>query len=209
MDVTFLRFTVSGLILWPVLWRNGLQLRQTGIASPVLMLACAGVPFMLLASIGLQYAPATHIATLMIGVMAFWVALFSAWLLKDRLTRRQTVGLAFVLTGVLAVGFNALFSQRASGEWRGDLLFLTAGALFAVYTVTQRRAGISSWQATAFVNVFSAVLYAPVYFLLMAPRLLTASLHDVAVQAVAQGIWVAVLGLYCCVFQRSWTPVSV
>jgi drug/metabolite transporter (DMT)-like permease len=196
-DVTFLRFGVSALVLWPVLWRHGLALEKTGKRGLLVMLAGAGAPFMWVAATGLRFAPATHMATLMIGVMPIWVALFSVWFLGERLARRQWAGLLCVVAGGLAIGLGALLSQRAAGEWKGDLLFLAAAAMFAAYTLVQRRTGISSWQAAALVNVLSALIFAPLYFLFLAPRLGQATWTDILVQAVAQGLWVAVLGLYC------------
>jgi drug/metabolite transporter (DMT)-like permease len=46
------------------------------------------------------------------------------------------------------------------------------------------------------VNVCSCVIFAPIYFGLFQPNLLTASWSDVLFQGVVQGIGVAILGLY-------------
>ena len=51
-DVTFLRFGVSALLLWPILVRKGLGIEQIGIVRLLVMVLGAGVPFMLLGSIG-------------------------------------------------------------------------------------------------------------------------------------------------------------
>lgn len=196
LDVTFLRFGVSGLLLWPVLLRNGLGLARVGSVRMLVMLVGAGVPFMLLSATGIQFAPASHVATLMIGVMPIFVALLSVLLFGERFTKAQTAGLFVVFAGVLCIGGHSLLFSRASGEWRGDLLFMLAGLLFAGYSLAQRRSGISSWHATALVNVFSALAFAPLYFLVFEPRLMEAPWQDVAVQVLAQGIGVAILGLF-------------
>ncbi len=195
-DVTFLRFGVSALLLWPILARNAARIAQIGALRLLVMVLGAGVPFMLLASTGLRFAPASHIATLMIGTMPIWVALLSSALFGERFTRRQIGGMVAVASGVLCIGGFALVANRAAGEWRGDLLFLLAGLCFASFTLAQRRSGITAWQATALVNVTSAVLFAPIYFLWLKPGLFTAPLAAVAFQVVAQGIAVAILGMY-------------
>lgn len=195
-DVTFLRFGVSALFLWPILMRNGPQLQRVGPLRLTIMVVGAGVPFMFLASLGTRFAPASHIATLMIGAMPIFVALLSALLFGERFSRNQLVGMAVVVLGVGCISGYALVLNRTSGEWRGDLLFLLCGLLFASYTLAQRRSGISAWQATALVNVTSGVLFAPIYFLWLEPRLLAAPLREVLFQVVAQGIFVAILGLY-------------
>lgn len=195
-DVTFLRFGVSALFLWPILIRKGLGLQNIGLTRMIVMIVGAGAPFMLLSSIGMRFAPAAHVATLMIGVMPIFVALLMGLLFKERFGRTQLTGMAVVVVGVACIGGYALVMNRASGEWRGDLLFLLGGLFFASYTVAQRRSGISSWHATALVNVGSAVLFTPIYFLWLDPQIFAAPIKDVTIQALAQGIGVAILGLY-------------
>lgn len=195
-DVTFLRFGVSALFLWPVLLREGLQLRRIGVARAIVMVAGAGAPFMLLSSLGMRFAPASHVATLMIGVMPIFVALLATLFFGERFTRGQLLGIGVVAAGVLCVGGSALIFNRAVGEWRGDLLFLLCGLLFAGFTLAQRRSGVSSWHAAALVNVVSCLVFTPVYFLWLGPNLLAVPVGSVVFQALAQGVGVAILGLY-------------
>lgn len=195
-DVTFLRFGVSALLLWPILARKGLGLAQIGIVRLLVMVLGAGVPFMMLGSVGMRFAPASHVATLMIGTMPIWVAVLSGVLFGEKFSRQQLGGMAVVVAGVLCIGGYALLANRAAGEWRGDLLFLLAGLCFASFTIAQRRSGISPWHATALVNVCSAVLFAPIYFFWFTPNIFTAPPAAVGFQVVAQGILVAILGMY-------------
>lgn len=195
-DVTFLRFGVSALLLWPILARKGLGLAQIGVVRLLVMVLGAGVPFMMLGSVGMRFAPASHVATLMIGTMPIWVAVLSGVLFGEKFSRRQLGGMAVVVAGVLCIGGYALLVNRAAGEWRGDLLFLLAGLCFASFTIAQRRSGISPWHATALVNVCSAVLFAPVYFFWFTPNIFTAPPAAVGFQVIAQGILVAILGMY-------------
>ncbi|WP_088158545.1 DMT family transporter [Achromobacter xylosoxidans] len=195
-DVTFLRFGVSGLLLWPILVRKGLGIQQIGIPRLVVMVLGAGVPFMLLGSVGMQFAPASHVATLMIGMMPIWVAVLSEVLFHERFTRKQLGGMGVVIAGVLCIGGYSLIANRAAGEWRGDFLFLLAGLFFAGFTVAQRRSGISPWHATAIVNCFSALLFAPIYFLCLNPNIFSAPAAALAFQVVAQGVAVAILGMF-------------
>ncbi|MBW8718805.1 MAG: DMT family transporter [Variovorax paradoxus] len=195
-DVTFLRFGVSALLLWPILARKGLGLAQIGVVRLLVMVLGAGVPFMMLGSVGMRFAPASHVATLMIGTMPIWVAVLSGVLFGEKFSRRQLGGMAVVVAGVLCIGGYALLANRAAGEWRGDLLFLLAGLCFASFTIAQRRSGISPWHATALVNVCSAVLFAPIYFFWFTPNIFTAPPAAVGFQVVAQGILVAILGMY-------------
>ena len=128
--------------------------------------------------------------------MPIFVALLSMLMFGERFTIVQLTGIIVVIAGVAAIGGYSLVVNWASGEWRGDLLFLLCGLLFASYTLAQRRSGISYWHATALVNVGSFVLFAPIYFTWLNPGIFTAPMTDVLLQVVAQGIGVAILGLY-------------
>lgn len=194
-DVTFLRFAVSAFLLWPVLLFKGTPWRAAGAKRLAIMFCGAGVPFVLLSSFGMHYAPASHTATLMVSGMPIWVALLSALLHGERFARKQIAGMAAVVLGVLCIGGYAVFMERAAGVWRGDLLLIAAGFFFACFTVTQRVSGLSPWRATVLVNVVSALAFSPVYFLWLSPRIFSAPLTDVLIQALVQGVGVAFLGM--------------
>jgi drug/metabolite transporter (DMT)-like permease len=195
-DVTFLRYSVSCLVLLPVLFRNGFALKQIGIVRLIVMVVGAGAPFMLLTSTGMRYAPASHVATLMIGAMPLFVALMAAVLFKQRFNRMQLIGFATVLAGVACIGGYAIvFDHAAGSEWRGDALFVLCGILFAGYTHAQRRSGISALHAASLVSTCSFVVFSPFYFFVFHPNLASAPLQEVVFQAFAQGIGIAVLGL--------------
>ncbi|WP_232287840.1 DMT family transporter [Verminephrobacter eiseniae] len=195
-DVTFLRFGVAAIFLWPVLLRHGFGFKRIGRLNVCIMLIGAGVPFMMLAATGMRFAPASHVATLMIGMMPIFVALLSALFFRERFSRVQLGGLATVIVGAACLGGHALIADRGAGEWRGDLLFLCAGLCFASYTVVQRRSGISPWHATALVNVGSALVFAPIYWLFLQPRIFTAPVSDLLFQVFAQGVCAAIVAMF-------------
>ena len=195
-DVTFLRYSVSCLCLLPVLFRNGFALQRIGLTRMVVMVVGAGAPFMILTSTGMRFAPASHVATLMIGAMPLFVALMSALFFGQRFNRLQLIGFAAVISGVACIGgYAVVFDRSSGGEWRGDILFVVCGMLFAGYTLAQRRSGISAWHAAALVSTCSTIAFAPFYFLVFHPNLLTAPWQEVLFQTFAQGIGIAILGL--------------
>jgi len=195
-DVTLIRFSVAAFFLWPVFLTSLRSYRQARASSLFLMLAGAGIPFMWIASTGLTFAPVTHIATLMIVMMPIFVTLISWLVFREALARTQIGGIATVLAGVLLVAGSALFANRQANEWIGDLMFLCSSCLFATFTVTQRRSGLTPWQATALVNVGSTLVFIPIHLALPGSGIPNASLQELAIQALAQGIGMALLGLY-------------
>ncbi|RRD57401.1 DMT family transporter [Comamonadaceae bacterium OH2545_COT-014] len=192
-DVTVIRYTVSGLILLPLLWRQGRQ--GVGWGAAALMVCGIGAPYMLVVALGLARAPVEQFAVVTPSSMIVFAAALSALWLGLWLTRRQGVGMALILAGVALAGWRALgaASRAELGAWA---LFLTGGALWAVYTVVSRRHAASALHATALVSVGSMALCLPPYLAWRGARLWQLPLADVLVQALYQGVMVSVLALF-------------
>jgi drug/metabolite transporter (DMT)-like permease len=195
-DVTLIRFSVAALFLWPIFLVSLPRYREVRASSLVLMLIGAGIPFMWLASTGLTFAPVAHVSTLMIVMMPVFVSIISWLLFREALAKSQIGGIATVVLGVLMIAGGALFLNRQANEWVGDLLFLCSGFLFATFTVTQRRSGLTPWQATALVNVGSTIIFLPLHLALPSSGLRDAGVQELLVQALAQGVGMALLGIY-------------
>ena len=125
-DVTAIRFTVAGALLFPYVIRKGLALERLGwIGIGAIILGC-GAPMVLLVNTGLLFAPATHGGALFSGVMPLMVALLAAAILKEAFTSQKTVGLALIVLGAIAIVWitgGALGTRQNIGH----ALFLAAG----------------------------------------------------------------------------------
>ena len=98
VDVAFVRYLVSALLLAPVLFRNGLGFRQLGVLRTALLVGGAGLPFLLVASSGMKFAAASDAGAVMMGTMPVFVALFSA------LSRRRTASTRCELSSASSAG---------------------------------------------------------------------------------------------------------
>ena len=76
-DITALRFGCAGVLLSPIVIRRGLAVRQVGLPLLAVICAGAGVPYVLIASGGLQFAPAAQAGALIPGTMPLWAALLA------------------------------------------------------------------------------------------------------------------------------------
>ncbi len=194
-DVAALRFGVAGLILAPLVLRGGV-FRGVNWRRALILACGAGVPYVVLTVEGLHYAPAGHAGVIVPSCMLTFTAL-GAWLfLGDRPNAMRVLGMAAILLGLALVGWSAFSatSPRA-GAWRGDLMFIGSGFLWACYTLGARAWSLKPMQATALVSVLSMLLYLPPYLVVAGPRLLDAPLQSVLVQALFQGVFAAVLAL--------------
>jgi len=191
-DVTALRFGVGGLVLLPLLLHRGLE-HLNGWKA--MLLACgAGAPYVLLTAGGLAFAPAGHMGVITPSTMLVCATLGSHWLLKDGITGARILGVATILAGLVALGWDGL-ANRAEQTWIGDAMFLVGGFFWASYTLSSRAWHVDALHATAIVAVVSMLIYVPIYLPIAGSHLAAAPWREVAIQAVFQGVLSAVVAL--------------
>lgn len=139
-DVTFLRFGIASLFLWPILFRTDFRVQGSlDVRLAVVMLIGAGVPFMWLASAGVTYAPASHIATLMIGLMPVFVALFSWMFLGERFGRVQFAGVGLVVLGIVFFFWDSRSLAALAKVHGGETVSLSSVAPCSPHTRSPRK----------------------------------------------------------------------
>jgi drug/metabolite transporter (DMT)-like permease len=190
-DITLLRywtalFAVSPLVLrYP--WRQFRWHQYLVIGLGV------GFPYTMLSFYGLKVLRAAHAGVLVNGMLPVLGAI-AAWLLfRQRIAahRYAAIGLIFFSNFVMTGG-----SVFTSGQPAGMVLLLTAALCY-----TGHMTGIRLWRMTwrdvvVIVPLVNVVLFTPLWYFL--PSGLTqASLQDIAVQALYQGIIVNVIALVC------------
>lgn len=192
-DAAFLRFGIPAVLLLPVLWREGLALHRIGIARTVLMVCGAGLPFFLVSTAGMQFAPAAHAGALLPGTMPLFVALLAAFVERERFGGSRLAGFGLIVAGVVAIGgYHLLLGE--GGQSRGHLLFLSGALLWAIYTLAFRRAGIGAWHGAALVNFYSILAFLP-FYAWHGSRLPQASWPELALQGVSQGLLSGIVAL--------------
>ncbi|MFI4890836.1 MAG: DMT family transporter [Steroidobacterales bacterium] len=187
-DVTALRFATAGLVLAPVVWREGWALPRLGWGGLALAITGAGAPYALLVAEGLVFAPAAHAAALIPGLTAVLTAMFGTWILKESITPVGWLGTALILGGTVVIG--GISASIGQG------LFLLAALLWSGYVILMRRAAINSMHAVAVVAVGSALLYLPVYVAVIPKAIGAAPFADIALQALYQGLFTTIVGLF-------------
>ncbi len=193
-DLAALRFGSSALILLPVVWRRGFALDRLGWRGLVLMVVCAGVPYVLLASHGLTLATAGEAGVLIPGTIPLFVALLAAFTLRERLGWVARIGLGLIVAGIAVIVVPALL-QAVGWQLAGYAICLVSSILWAAYTIEARRAGVDALHATAIIMVISGVLFLPIYFLLPGQRLWEASATEFWLQLLYQGPLTGIVAL--------------
>jgi drug/metabolite transporter (DMT)-like permease len=195
-DVTGLRFCVGAAVALPyIIWRRawrGLTPKRI-----LVLTLTSGVPYALLSYFGLTYAPAAHGGVFLNGCLPIFTTLFGWLWLGQKGRFSQIVGLGIILIGVFLVGFEGFITSGGGMTWLGDVLFLGAIALFAVFMIANRVWTITPGQVIFAVTIVSAFYYIPVWLLWLDSNLTVAPASEILLQGAYQGLVPGVLGISC------------
>lgn len=195
-DVTGLRFSIGAAVALPyIIWRRAWQGLTPG--RILVLTLTSGIPYALLSYFGLTYAPAAHGGVFLNGCLPIFTTIFG-WLWLGQKSRvSQIAGLGIILIGVTLVGFEGFVSPGGGMTWLGDVLFLAAIALFAVFMIANRVWTITPGQVIFAVTIVSAVCYIPVWLLWLDSNLAVAPGSEILLQGAYQGLVPSVLGISC------------
>jgi len=187
-DLIALRCGVSGVLLLPYVVLNARRIPRRLWRDGIALAFFQGWGTAFCAIGGLQFAPAGHLATLGPGCISVWVAV-TGWLVyRKRLKPGQFVGLSLIVAGGAVLLISSVETYGA-GAVRGDLLFVCASILGALYLIYIDRHRVSPLMGASLVAVYSAIVVLPYYLLVPQERMLnTAPLTEIAVQFFYQGV---------------------
>ncbi|MGI9372966.1 MAG: DMT family transporter [Hyphomicrobiales bacterium] len=193
-DITIIRFAVSGLVLSPFFLR--LCRSRVNPKALLIMAFCAGAPYVLVTSYGFTYAPASHGGIIIPSTMLIFTMIGSWLLFKDRPDRLRGLGYLITISGICAVGGKSL-TVSSLDVLIGDVLFVLGGILWGSYTLANRYFGINAFDSSVAVCVISFIVYGPIYFITAPGDLADAPIFDIALQAIYQGLAIAIMGMVC------------
>ena len=192
-DLIAIRFGVSGLVVLPFIlyfkpWKT-LTLFRAIVYSFLL-----GPIYMIFVFSGFIYAPASHSAVFFNGFLPFLTLLITSLWLKKRISRLQIISVFLILLGAFLILLDGA-SLKIENSWLGDLLFLIAGFLFAIYIVVSREWKITISElifCTAFLNF---LIYLPIWIIFIPKNFGSIPNIDLFTQIIFQGIVPNLIGL--------------
>lgn len=206
-DIAFHRFVWSGLLMAPVVLRAGpSKLGGLGWSRGLIILILAGPLQAILSYTGFTLAPLGHGAVIHPGTAALG-GLVLAWLvLGEPFTRARLFGIGAILLGLVVLAGEAITTIRGNAL-TGDMLFATAGLMWAAFTICLRGWRTSGMLAAQVVGVLSLLIYAPLYAVLVGfDRMIAAGLAENLLQIAVQGVFAGLLALY--LFARAVTALG-
>jgi drug/metabolite transporter (DMT)-like permease len=196
-DLALHRFLWSGLLLMPLVLRNGIaDLGGIGWTRGLAMSVLSGPPQAMIAYTGFMLVPLGHGTTIQPACAALSGLILATLLLGERPTVARIIGGTTIIAGLLVFGAESITTIGRHGVG-GDLLFATAGLFWAIFGVLLRYWLVSGTRAVAAVGALSVLVYAPLYGVLVGhENLLHMSLAENLLQVVVQGLIAGVLPIF-------------
>ncbi len=184
-DVTALRFGIAAVCVAPFLgkvqWTNLTWPRALTLAG------ISGAVFSLFMLSGFIFAPVADGGIVINGAMPVFAALMSWLIFGEGLGRWRLAGIALIVLGVAATGWDAL-EFGVPGQWRGHLLFLGAAACNSGFLTAVRGWRIGALDSLVVVMGLNALVYLPIWWLFLPSTISVAPWQEIALQGVYQGI---------------------
>ncbi len=192
-DIGALRFITASLVLIPIQiyrreWRFLLDIRVLALAL------VGGVAYTSFVYAGFAHAPAAHAAIWMNGLLPFWTAIAALVILKEALSRDNWISLTIIAIGLIGMS-SLMFEEHRFAVGIGDLFFVLAAMSWGIYTALLKRWMLPPWQAMSGVALLSTLIYLPVYFLFLPSRLGEATISQILIQSVFQGVFVVIIAM--------------
>lgn len=189
-DFALLRFGAAALVMLPFLLKTGVTtLAGVGWKRSFVLAIFAGPLFMLLIPGGYLFAPLAHGAVIPPAATVVCSLLAAAVFLGDRPTVSRIVAVGAILAGLVCIAGSGFFAEKGTQAWIGDLMFFSAGLLWAIFTVLQQRWNVGPMQATTALSVMSLILLLPPFLAWSSfDRLLALPPTMLAAQILIQGV---------------------
>lgn len=187
LDLAALRYMAAGLVLAPFAWRARRELAAIGLPRLLALTATGGAGNALLLGWGLVHAPASHGGTVAPITAAVMGAVLGIWLLREWPTRGRAAALAVIALGVVLIGWDGIGGSHP-GAWRGDIILVAAGSVWAAFTLLLRRWRVPALAGNAALCGLSAVVCVPPWLLLGGGAVPHLPLESALLQMGAQGL---------------------
>ncbi len=197
VDIAFHRFVWAGIFFLPFVTRLGWSdLGGIGWPAGLLLAVLSGPVQALISYTGFTVAPLAHGGLIHPSAAALGGILLAALVLKEPLSWSRLFGAFAIVAGLAVLAAEALTSLNVAA-FRGDLMFMSAGLMWAVFGVLLRKWRIAGTRAAAITCALSLVIYAPIHAVIFgfAP-MLAAGLFQNLLQVAVQGLFAGGFAIY-------------
>lgn len=197
VDVTILRFLTAAAALLPFALARlkPFPVGRLGWKKALALTLFAGAPFSTVLVGGSTFAPALHTAVIAPSLIPVVTAIIAYAVLGERSPLGRIVGLVLIVSGIALFAGQGLFQGGQDGAWRGDLLFVLASTMWAIFGILAKRWGADAFDLTISLSILSLAVL-PALALVVPLKMAGASLSAIALQAGYQGLLVGVASVF-------------
>ncbi|SEO86769.1 DMT family transporter [Nitrosovibrio sp. Nv6] len=192
-DITSLRFGVGASIA--VFFLPRILLPPLKVI--VLFSLFGGIGYAAAVYAAFRMSPAAHASVLLPGALPFLTAIIGWIWLGHKPVRQRRIALLIVFAGIVLTAADSISRgpQLTRVQILGDLLFLCGSSSWAVFTLLLGRYPVPPLAATVATTLGSAIVYLPIWWLFLPSTLGQATISEIAVQAVYQGVLVVFVAM--------------
>ena len=160
LQLTFLRFFIGGVVMLPLVIKK----REKVQAKDLLFFLALGILNIFISAGSLQYAITmgkASTAAILISSNPIFVMLFSAIILKEKVTYNRVVCMLLGIAGITLI----IYKGNVGGDTAASLILaIFASFNFGLYTVLGKlkSEGISSITMICYSSIFGSLMYVPV-----------------------------------------------
>ncbi|MCH8619587.1 DMT family transporter [Undibacterium sp. TS12] len=196
-DLTFLRYLLSGVLMLPYVWRQGLgSACGLGWRRASVLILLAGPLYSLVLTGGLTWAPASHGALIYPAFTPLFSTVFGRLIFKQK-EPISAPGLVLLVIGMLAIATeNIMHSANGadSSAWIGDLFFVAAAIMWSLYIGLMRKWKTEPMAVVGVIQV-GGFAYVPLYLLYKGSAIFDAPAQVLLEQAVYHGLIVSIISI--------------
>ena len=201
-DITALRFALAFVILVPILiYRQEVRFLWSGQALALAL--TGGLGYCLTVYTAFSHAPAAHAAIFLNGTIPLFTALFAWFLTRQPLNKDTFISLILML---VALGGMVTFlpTNQLKSFGFGDGLFVISAIWWGAFSVLLRQTSLNAWQAMCSVAIWSAVIFIPIYWLIMPKHWQSIQPTHLLIQGAYHGVLVVIIATmtYAAAIQR-------
>ena len=191
-DMMMIRFGTAFLLFFPFIWIHRKAIFQWRI---VILGTIGGLAYSLSVFNGFQYAPATHAALLLPGLMPIMIAVLAYFLAGERHSRFAWLGIGISSLGIFALLLETVLSGVS--YLLGDISFVVSCLFWGIFTVLLRRWKFAPWHATLGVITVTTLVFTPYYLTQLSNAFQGVPYSMIALQAFYQGVMAIAVQFVC------------
>ena len=164
-DIAMTRFLIPSLALFPLVYKARHAIASVPKIYLIGMFIGCGLPYLLVTSSAMQYVPVAQGSALVPGTLPLFVTMIAVFFFKQPLSHHRIIGFALVIIGIVIFLYTglSLHTEHSSdsligSETLGQLLFLFASLMWAIFTISARVANLNALVVAGLISLMSSIL---------------------------------------------------